>query len=1074
MNFTVYKSSAGSGKTHTLVTEYLCLVIKNPEKFRNILAITFTNKAANEMKSRVISYLKALGSNIATQDSPILEDLIRKIKDNTGMAENVISERAGQAIKLILHNYSNFAVCTIDSFVHRVVRTFAGELKLPLNFEVELDSEQLISKSVDVLISKAGTDKNLTIALVNFIESKLNDEKSWNIENDLKNFAGELLREESFEHIQKLKNISIEEFLIIFKKISAKIRSFETRLKELALETSEFLDRNNILPKSFKGGLRSGFPKYLSYLIDGRRDKFSPTDTVRKCAEENDWYPKTCAPEQKILIDSVSDELQACFNKIDSYLENGIKDYKLYILLKKQIYPIAVLNEIQKIIDEFRENENLVHISEFNKRISEIVSSEPIPFIYERIGEKYHHFLVDEFQDTSVLQWQNLLPLIENSLSNNFFNMVVGDGKQAIYRFRDGEVEQFVCLPDIYKRKDDEISRSRENVLKRSYNEKFLNSNYRSKAEIVDFNNRFFGFACKFLGEQYQPIYKELEQKYQTDNTGGQVSVEFVEQEDLTNEEFDNIIFDKIKEIITLELSGYSLNDIAILCRKNNEGSKIAKHLIENGINVISSESLLLSSSPAVNFLVSVFKYLNDRTDKIAITEIFRFLIQKNKAGNKSLDELLDLYSAISTSEKCKREDVGLTNIIKKIGFNVDFGELKKLPLYELSEEILRIFRLSENISDPYIRFFLDFVLEYQQKYDEGIPGFLEFWEEKKSKQSVIAPEGANAVRIMTIHKAKGLEFPVVIFPSYGGDAKKPGKNSLWFDFDNPVAPNMKSVLLPTQKSLEETIYAEGYNEEKQKTGLDLLNLLYVVMTRPTERLYVLTKYKKPSNSSGLFSVNDGIPKLFIEYFKHIDEWSDEQLKYSFGEGTDGVKFSEAENELNETEQQPDTFKTGNWRNRIRISRKAPEIWDVENPDRNTEWGNLVHFIMSKIITKKDVPDVLDEIEMQGLINAFEKETLWRKVNKLLSNPKISSFYKPGPKVLNEQDILVKDGKTFRPDRLIIIDDKIVIIDYKTGKEEKHHIKQLNNYESIIKKMGYRNVEKYLLYLDEEKILKVS
>ena len=231
---------------------------------------------------------------------------------------------------------------------------------------------------------------------------------------------------------------------------------------------------------------------------------------------------------------------------------------------------------------------------------------------------------------------------------------------------------------------------------------------------------------------------------------------------------------------------------------------------------------------------------------------------------------------------------------------------------------------------------------------------------------------------------------------------------------------------------------------------------------------------KKTSTLSGLSSVNDGIPKLFIEYFKHINEWSDERLKYSFGERTEGVKIWEVENELSEAEQQPATFKTGNWRNRIRISRKAPEIWDVENPDRNTEWGNLVHFIMSKIITKKDVSDVLDEIEMQGFINAFEKETLWRKVNKLVSNPKISSFYKPGIKVLNEQDILVKDGKTFRPDRLIIIDDKIVIIDYKTGKEENYHIKQLNNYESLIKKMGYQNVEKYLFYLDEEKILKVS
>nr|NQU94195.1 UvrD-helicase domain-containing protein [Bacteroidota bacterium] len=442
MSFTVYKSSAGSGKTFTLVKEYLKITLNQPNKFRNILAITFTNKAANEMKERIITNLKDISSATPDQNSPAIKFLLPELVKETGLSPETITLRANKVLELILHNYADFSICTIDSFVHRIIRTFAHDLNLPINFEVELDTNILIEQTIDFLISEAGKNEKLTKALIKFTETKAEDEKSWHIEKDLKDFAETLMKEDGQIYLEKLRQLNLQDFFNIIKKVNEFIKSTEQTLVKQAQNATSIIKGTNLPNTAFYRG-RNGIAKYFEYIADYRFDKLSPNSFVETTINENKWHGSKTDKDDKIIIDGIKDNLIEIYNNIQDILAENYDEYNLFLMLKRKLYPMAVLSEIEKVLVKIKSENNIVHISEFNKRIADIVLNEPVPFIYERLGERYNHFLLDEFQDTSVLQWQNLLPLLDNSLAEGNFNMIVGDGKQAIYRWRSGEVEQF-------------------------------------------------------------------------------------------------------------------------------------------------------------------------------------------------------------------------------------------------------------------------------------------------------------------------------------------------------------------------------------------------------------------------------------------------------------------------------------------------------------------------------------------------------------------------------------------------------------------------------------------------------
>lgn len=1061
MSFTVYKSSAGSGKTFTLVKEYLKIVLLNPEKIRNILAITFTNKAANEMKERIINSLTKISSysgNNASNDT-ILQLLISE----TNLDKEVIISRAGIVLNNILHNYSDFAISTIDSFVHKIIRTFAFDLHLPINFDVEMDLDTFVAQVVDLLISDIGNNDDVTRTFINFIKSRNDEDKTWHIEKVLQDFTMSIFYEDSGFYIDKIKTLKLNDFFEINSQINKFIKNFEDSISPFGYEALSLIDSKGIEPKSFYQG-NKGIYSYFKNIKNKNFDKLKPNNYVLKTINEDKWYAGKTDEQTKSLIDSVKPQIIEIFNKIQKHIENNYSSYIIYKNIKTNIFSVALLNEIEKIINDLKSSNNIVLISEFNKKIAEIVLKEPVPFIYERCGEKYKHFLIDEFQDTSVLQWQNLLPLIDNSLSEDNYNMIVGDAKQAIYRWRNGEVEQFIKLPEIYDKSNNIFNRQRSINLKNKYIEKNLNNNFRSKSEIVKFNNNFFRNIIKALPDYVRNIYKNSDQNINTENKGGYINIDIIENKNANEFETENL--NRIKKIIAeLKTDNFDYKDIAILCRTNKQAVKIANFLIENDIDVISFESLLLSNSAEVNFIISCFNFINNTKEKIFQLEIINYLLQ-----NKKLNDALSLHEYIVRLEKPLKNESNLfadnnieTNdfvvFLNKCGFKFSPSKLLKLSLYDICEEIIRTFELNK-APNPYIQFFLDTVYEFSLD-NNNISDFLNRWEQKKEKLSIVVPEGINAVNILTIHKAKGLEFPVVILP-FLTKHKSPEK-SQWIELADKNIPNLKSALLKFNKNLEDTSYKKQYKEEKDKSLLDNVNILYVAMTRPVSRLYLLTS--KPSkeiisNSKPLEYSNE-----FIYYYLNdIDLWDNDLNTYSFGirtKNSENTKINSGNIFLF------DKLISNDWRDKILLSTKAPDIWCVDDPQKNTRWGNIIHTALSQIKYSDDAEKAVDNLYFKGIIDKDEKTEILKKITEILNHPKIKPFFEKGLNIKNESEILIPTGKTYRPDRVIIKDNKAIVIDYKTGKTKQFHKKQIENYADILTQMNYNVIEKYLIYIDD-------
>ncbi|MFW5706987.1 MAG: UvrD-helicase domain-containing protein, partial [Bacteroidota bacterium] len=618
--FIVYKSSAGSGKTYTLVKEYLKIVLENPSRIRNILAITFTNAAAAEMKERIIAALGDLsalaGKNENEWPSKSLQ-LLEAILKESSLPKSEIIHNARVALTLILHNYGEFSVSTIDSFAHRIIRSFAFDLRLPLNFDVELDQNQLLSQAIDLLISRAGKEPILTNLLVEYIESRTDEERSHYIEYDMGRLAKTLMDEKGTLYVDKLKNLTLEDFSNIHRKLSSSISHFEAQVRHIARQACDLMDQHQVPTQMFYQG-NKGIGMYFKRLVQEPIVKYiQPNTLVQRTIAEDKWIGGKAPADIKAAIDSIKDSLRGFFEQISLLTTEQLPLYKVFMLVKKHLFPMAVLSELEKVIDEIKSENSMLHISDFNKKISEVVAVESAPFIYERIGERYHHFMIDEFQDTSGLQWQNLLPLIDNSLASNHINLVVGDGKQAIYRWRNGDVEQFASLPMIPESIMAQNRPQWQQTLERTYQPFPLDINWRSLPQIIDFNNDFFHFSKQALPEGLRPIYQGHEQKKHPAKSGGFVQIDFlgdVRERDLdyTGHTHEHIL----KTITQLREKGHPLNDITILCRSNREASAIARFLLENGLSVISSESLLLSQSAKVNFILAVMKLINHSEDE--------------------------------------------------------------------------------------------------------------------------------------------------------------------------------------------------------------------------------------------------------------------------------------------------------------------------------------------------------------------------------------------------------------------------------------------------------------------------
>ena len=1050
MTFAVYKSSAGSGKTFTLVKEYLRLILAEPNNFRHILAITFTNKAANEMKDRVLDGLRQLAGGADERSKSVKDNLLPALVKETNLTEEEIQRNAGEALTLILHDYSDFNISTIDSFSHRIIRTFAHDFGLPVNFNVEIDSDELLTTAVDLLIDKAGDDIGLTNLLVRFIENRMDDEQDWNIERILLDFARILLDEEGIEHLGKLKDLQMTDFSGIAGALKKRTISFEQNIIALARKASAMIISATIPASAFYQG-RSGISRYFDKLSNGDIDSIEPNSYVKKTIEEDRWTSGSADPAERSAINNLIPDLTEIYNEISRTYEAGKNLYHLSIAVLKTLYPMAVLNEIGLLIDGFKKQNNILHISEFNRRISRFILNEPVPFIYERLGEKFNHILIDEFQDTSVLQWHNLLPLVGNALSAGSFNLVVGDGKQAIYRWRNGDVKQFAELPAIPGSAMNRSIHESEKILKDHFKKESLDTNFRSKKEIVEFNNAFFSKLMTLLTPSNQLVYDNLNQKPKPGADGGYIRIEFAGH-DLKGSKLRETIASRILETIKeQESAGFRKQDIAILCRRNKEGSEIARYLLGKDIDVISAESLMLMNSPEVNFLVGFLNLLYGSNNVILLAELVSYLFGKGKLKASGLHELLS-----GIPDKPGKNFI--FRILKENDLIIYPGRLRTMPVYDTIEQLVRVF-YPEAKADPYLQFFLDTVQKYSRKHSTSAVDFLEWWDEQKDSFSIIMPDGMNAVRIMSMHKAKGLQFPVVILPFFT-EKKMLTRKFLWVDLPKTEFHGLPAAMLGSSGSIEKTEFGERAAEEKDKTLLDTINLLYVAMTRPEERLFVFSPAPPGKTENP-----ETVPAFFAHYLKGSGHWSEEQETYEFGEAT---AYKPKTNGKTIAKRLLTTMISSDWREKVLIRASAPDAWNITDPQESSRWGNLVHTGLSRILKAGDEEKVLLKMTDEGMIDSKQMDQLLKKIRDLLADPLIHPWFLPDNKIKVETAILRNDGHVYRPDRVILHEDEAIVLDFKTGKPKKEQEKQINLYGKLLNDMGYNQVKKYLVFIEPE------
>ncbi|MFD1094606.1 UvrD-helicase domain-containing protein [Salegentibacter chungangensis] len=1033
-SFTIYNASAGSGKTFTLVKEYLSLLLKSNRKdaYKNILAITFTNKAVEEMKTRIVKSLESFTQKeTKISNSPLMEVVCA----DTGMSEAQVKENSGLILKSIIHNYAAFEISTIDGFTHRILRTFAKDLGIPVNFEVELNTGQVLMEAVESLINKAGTDEKLTKTLINYSLTKADEDKSWDITRDLFEIAQLLTNENNQAALQQLKGKNLEDFDKFRKTLKKEIQKTETDISGATGAFFELLNSNNLEFGDFSGGY---VPKHFLKLKEGNRIDGFDKAWMEKLSSAS-LYKKSFKDEaKKSILDSIQPEIVHLFE----VTKQAYFQLEFLQEVKKKIVQLSLLNAINQEIELIKKERSLVLISEFNPKISEQVKDQPAPFIYERLGERYQNYFIDEFQDTSQMQWENLIPLIDHSLSGEQEDgkgsslMLVGDAKQSIYRWRGGKAEQFIELSQ--DSNPFSIDKKVEN----------LPRNFRSGGNVVDFNNRFFGFASASLNfPDYRKLFEESRQEASKDDFG-YVNISFIEAEN--KEEEMEIYPEKVLEIIKdLEKQKTPKKDICILTRKKNEGIAIASYLSENNIPVVSSETLLISNSAEVGFIKALLQFsLNPENDELKL-DIFEYLEDRLEIENP--------FRLISKNLEYNGPD--FFNWLESYAIRFDLEEIKRVSLYEAAEYIIRSFSLVKD-SDAYIQFFLDYIYEMTQKSAGGIQNFLDSWEQDKDRLSIVVPKEENAVQIMTIHKSKGLEFPVVIYPFANADLQDTSKDSLWIDMPGPINEIPVAYISASKKMLNwggdpESLYKDLLYQKE----MDTLNVLYVACTRASQQLYLLSKLEinkktgeeKSNRTSG----------LLIGFLKNQGLW-DGGTNYEFG--SKDYILSEEKEGL-DTVRQKKFISSATQNTAVNIVTRSGSLWDTRQ-EQAIEKGQIAHDILAEIDNIEDIEKEVEKAVSSGMISREAAPRIKSLVLEVTSHPDLKKFYQPGVDNYNERDILLKTGTRLRPDRLNFEGNKVSILDYKTGEPAQSHELQLLEYGEALTEMGFEIENKILIYLN--------
>ena len=1024
--FLVLKSSAGSGKTYALVRHFLFLSLKNEEPFAysRILAITFTNAAASEMKERVLERLHEFTFPKALEGKNELFNDIRKELDVSPM---ILQERSRKTLSHMLHNYSRLSISTIDSFTHRIVRAFAKDLQIHPDFSIEMDTEKFLEQCVDACLDEVGEDAELTTYLENYVMSNFEEEEDWNVRKGMIGISRQLVKEDARNILQLFENLHITEYEKIKKAFQNKTHELTQELFDRIDNVFEKIESNRLINKDFFNS-GSGTITYLKKIRSGKFEM--PGAMLFKVLEKGWGKPKQAEVEAlnpilnetaEYAVEWVSGNKKHEFNRINKILP--------------RIFTTGLLSKLNEVSQRIKTEENLLLISDFHAIVSAVVQESTAPFIYERAGERYQHILIDEFQDTSEMQWKNFLPLFENAIAQGNFNLVVGDGKQSIYRWRNGNVEQFVRLPKLY----DDAPNTMQHLLNDAYKEEVLNTNRRSGKAIIEFNNTLFGSLKEKLGP-LQDVYDKHEQECSKDHPGFvEVQTLVVDRKDNSDLHMLNGIVDAIREC---REDGYEWGDIAILTRKGKaESTKISEFILQQTekIPLTTEDSFLVQNSNEVQLLMACINYFGKEIENFyrfnlirRICDVFPDKFNYSEIISTYVEQLERGKLRFKVNEFLDEHYPGLRNIVKD----------NSHP-FECIQELIRYFQLP---FDVYLEFFENQLLQLSHRNGMGFSEMTDWWNDNRGKLYIQSGAQQNAVRILTIHKSKGLQFPVVIFPKF--DTKHPNQ-TLWVNAPD-VHPGYTKGLInftPTKSPKEDE--PEEIRTENNRILLDDMNLLYVALTRPEDRLYFLTESKPSSTNSALNTYlydyfnthHTGLNKFhFGEKVKHVKEEKEEQKAIALLDGT----------RLNAV--QPDF--------RMRETKRK----DMDGKEALV-MGNHLHACLSTLnhfntweVSLSNY--IFEHTELQQ----NEKELLSNQVKATLMNDSFQQIFNTADELLTEHDIQINVREVARPDRIHLGKDYVEVYDFKTGAEMDKHFQQVKNYMSALQTATDKTVRGYLAY----------
>ncbi|MDR0304054.1 MAG: UvrD-helicase domain-containing protein [Chitinispirillales bacterium] len=1038
---TVYHASAGSGKTFTLALNYITQLLETnntPEyAYRHILAVTFTNDAANEMKERILQKLDELAHKKYTNKKP--SDYLKPLIEKLDIDENEIAKRAKVAQKAILLDYGNFNICTIDGFLQKVLRNLTVELGISSKFDIEIDSEFPIRNAVKTMINSVKDGDETFERLIDFVEYKLENSK-WSIERDLRNFAENIFKEQFQKYENKI-NTDLQERNWEIKETIKNCREFISQYEKTMINFANDFFKMELPDEEFYQKTR-GVPSFFKKIKN--KDFNAPNNYVGKVLNGENG----------------NDADMLCFNllkKTENYRYTNEKKYNSSRLFLKFIYQLQLLSDISNKINEQSKDMNRFILGNVNQLLSKFVKEEDASFIFEKIGANIHSIVIDEFQDTSQLQWEIFKNLIFGIiLPQGNFAMLVGDVKQSIYRFRNGD---WRILNDI---KDEFEKRGYKENERIEY--KSLDVNYRSLKNIVEFNNRVFSYSAEILQDNdakpfkkaYGDVIKGI--KYQNDCVKkGFFSVDFTERsgkgkskDGENDKDYDDIVMEMIAQKIKLLLDkGVKSNDICILCRKNKQIETIARKLPKklpdklSSVKIVSENAYLFANSKELKMIIFALKIILNPQDYVSMANL---CINLGKLEAKDVN-----------AEKC----LEITKEIRE--------EFSSLPLYDLIVKLCAFFKFETEKNSAFLFAFMDNVLDFVSKNVSDVGAFIDFWEEKLSKKTLPLPTKErkdNEILAMTIHKSKGLEFHSVIIPFCDWELKEHSngikQNIVWCERENKEKP-FNFALLPIEYSaiMGNSDFADEYAQETIYSQMDNLNILYVALTRAKNNLCVIAQ--KLSDK----------PKTVPN---NVKEFLNVQASCS----VDDIAPHENQTEVKEICEKISNIafvqKERTSDNKEFIARTINESLAVGgNFAQKTKEGNLIHKIFENVIEFSDIENAVERLVSSGEIDAEEKIKTIEKIETYIKEQNKERWFAKDFEVFNESCIIA-DKTVYRPDRIMMNKngDSVIVVDYKSGKQDEMHKSQVKKYAEILQRMGYKKVIGYIWYLSENKIVEVK